>query len=583
MKKLKSFFVITLFAVATMLVGETVLIPTMDTGYNSAHAKGFRSSSRSLSMSWGRKSSSRKSFGFGWSKPKSKSKKVAYTKPKRKYKNAAYQKPGKRSVKQTAYHKPGAGKKAAAYQKPGSKSAVKSAAVKRTAPRGSARTAKQNRKRSAQALAKRQQKINRQRKSNPALASATKGKTYTAETIQSRRANYYGGRGSSYDPNRYRNSRMMRDDRDYGGFDNGFLTTMLYANLAGKDSGDAMFWYAMTGSPAMAMLMADAKQEAKDTGNHDLERRIASIEEENARLKARGAAQPTVGAALQQMGVPNEVAFSEEALTGLAKLETPKLRFATAEKDGNYYAFCESFAENASGAISVECIPTSGSMENLRLYSTGQVDGILAQSDTIDLFLRRNQKAELGPLQIVAYPEYVFMISNSRGGVKDVGDLEKSNTLYIGPKGSGTAAAWQGFVRQDERNYGKSKITTVNTEYSEALNAVANNEDAVMLYVGALDSKFIQGIERQYGDKLRLVVIDDSDFNDADDREGNPIYEFHDIPKGMYSGLQSGWIGSHDVETLTVSAVFALNERWVSMHGPEAEDAVKAALSFTIE
>jgi len=283
-------------------------------------------------------------------------------------------------------------------------------------------------------------------------------------------------------------------------------------------------------------------------------------------------------------GMPPEVALAPEVVASESASDTIPLIFAAGSPSGNYSAFVLGNPKkqirgikNLTDLIAIKCVHTAGSSENLERFFSGKADAILAQSDVIADYLRISRKKKLGPYQLAIYPEFIHMIARSDSGIKSVKDMEKSDRLYIGPAGSGTAATWRGLVSQDPNRYGAKRIRVKNADYDSALKAVLASKDAVMMFVSGLNSPFMQKMDTRCGKKLRLVLVDDYDFNDKKDTEGNLIYRFREIPKSTYPNMQEKlWgLSSKKIETLTVDAVLILHSRWVKANGKEAEEAFK--------
>jgi len=109
---------------------------------------------------------------------------------------------------------------------------------------------------------------------------------------------------------------------------------------------------------------------------------------------------------------------------------------------------------------------------------------------------------------------------------------------------------------------------------------VQRNPDMVMMFVSSLHSSLLERAEKmaeKSGD-LRLVAVDDWDFNDTRDEFGNRVYSFIDIPSGAYPELQKGFLFSSDVETLAVNSVLVVRTDWVETYGPEAMDSFSFAV-----
>lgn len=268
--------------------------------------------------------------------------------------------------------------------------------------------------------------------------------------------------------------------------------------------------------------------------------------------------------------VPADVAISPEALAAKVK-QRPKLRFATGPKGAIYYEVGE-MLKKAATDIEVQVIETNGSVANIELLKSGKADAALVQSDVL-VKLPQEQTE-----QIALYLETIQLVANRKSGITSVKDIDsKKHRIYVGPKGSGTALTWDGLCEQDEsyRN-----IPIEYADYHSALAHVAENPDALMLFVGGLNSPLIRGADQysaQTG-RLGLASVDDWDFNDKKDQNGNRIYTFVEIEKGSYPNLQRGLLFSRKINTLAVKAVFTLKTDWVKANGPYALDSLTVAI-----
>ena len=278
-------------------------------------------------------------------------------------------------------------------------------------------------------------------------------------------------------------------------------------------------------------------------------------------------------------GVPPEVALSAAAMAS-KKPEKPVLRVATGQTGGWYDKYGNLFKTKGVG-LDVQTIPTSGALENLKMLADGKADMAIVQSDVLAMAGKKLPDKKLITEQSTLYPEYVQFIANTKGGIKSIGDINPSRSvIYVGPKGSGSALTWEGLTAQNEK---LSKIPVQNDDYFRALDTVQKNPDAMMLFVGGLNSDFLKKAEEiaKKSGNLALVAVDDSRLDDKLDQHGNPIYSFVKIPKDVYPHLQKGWFFSHETKTLAVQAVLALRSEWAQEFGPNAMDALSLAIQET--
>jgi TRAP transporter TAXI family solute receptor len=270
------------------------------------------------------------------------------------------------------------------------------------------------------------------------------------------------------------------------------------------------------------------------------------------------------------------------ASTVLAKKDPrkPKLRFATGQKGGNYDKFGQLLQKEAAKLnIEVELIGTAGAVGNLQKLLANNADAALVQSDVLALKQKKFPGQSLISEQAPIYRETVQLVAHTGSDIKSIKDLDpKKHVVYIGPEGSGTAITWEGLCQQD-KSY--CKIPVKHADYNTALKEVETNPNALMMLVSGFRSDFIQQAEKfaKETGKLRLVAVDDWNFNDKKDEHGNRIYNFVNIPPKTYPSLQKGWMWGRDVETLAVMAVLVLRNDWVKHYDANAVDALSFAVA----
>ena len=109
------------------------------------------------------------------------------------------------------------------------------------------------------------------------------------------------------------------------------------------------------------------------------------------------------------------------------------VRIATGDKDGAYYAFAQRYAAVlAQDGITLEIVPTAGSVENLALLKKAEVSLALVQGGSAS----EGDKAELQSLGSM-FLEPVWLLTGRKVAIKRLADL-KGNRIAIGAEGSGT-------------------------------------------------------------------------------------------------------------------------------------------------
>ena len=188
--------------------------------------------------------------------------------------------------------------------------------------------------------------------------------------------------------------------------------------------------------------------------------------------------------------------------------------------------------------MNISLATTAGSLENLRLLISNQVDAALVQSDVLALLDKDFPGHQLISEQTAVYDEAVQLIANGNTKIWHIGEINpETDVVYIGPEESGTAKTWKGLCLQDEWY---AKIKTKNAPYDEALAEVAKNPNALVMVVSGLNSPALKKANEmaKKASGLRLVSIDDWSFNDKTDSNGNSIYKFVSIPGDIYPELQ---------------------------------------------
>lgn len=391
---------------------------------------------------------------------------------------------------------------------------------------------------------------------HPVYQQSKTGPGFSYEDYYRRRADRWGQEGLEL-PN-----QMYKGPPSFGVWDAALLYGLL--QLATKPDRGA-FAYHHQKDPGYKEWRRHVEKQAE--ADPHVRRQLDELDRQIEIMKGQGI-EPDSG--YLPTGVPANIAISPEALAAKSR-QKPKLRFATGPKGAIYYEAGE-MLKKAAPDIDVEVIVTAGSVENIELLRSGQADAALIQSDVLAKLPQ--EKTE----QLALYLEAVQLIANRTADIMSVTDIDPSrHRIYVGPKGSGTAVTWDGLCEQD---HSYRKIPIEYADYKTALAKVAQDPDALMLFAGGLNSPLIRGAD-QYSARtasLNLASVDDWDFNDKKDLNGNRIYTFVEIDKGTYPILQRGLFFNRKIATLAVKAVFTLNTNWVTSNGPYALDSLTMAI-----
>ncbi len=394
----------------------------------------------------------------------------------------------------------------------------------------------------------------------------------------------------------YKSSPVYNKIHNYGGFDyrahydrrDSFYRGMgwsapkyAYGMAPSYGIWDTLFWFMILDHFHNRNYAATAYNYANDPGYQAWRRDAEDLAKNNSELKAKLDGLDKQVAAMKgtpvdpnylPKGVPPEVAVAASAMAAKPS-EKPVIRFATGPKDGNYQYFGELLKKKAN-KVDIKLRTTAGSMENLRLISSGDIDMAVVQSDVLAMLGKKFPGRKLISEQSTLYQEVVQLIVNANSGIDSIEDINPRKTaVYIGPEGSGTAMTWEGLRQQRERY---KKIPVKLAGYGVSEKDVQRNPKLAMLFVGGLHSDILKQAEKiaEQTGKLKLAAVDDRSLIRKKDENGNAVYQFVTIPSNAYPAMQKGWFWHHDVKTLAVQAVLVLRTDWVKKYGQEALDAL---------
>lgn len=258
-----------------------------------------------------------------------------------------------------------------------------------------------------------------------------------------------------------------------------------------------------------------------------------------------------------------------------AEAQTASMNLCTGGNAGNYYFSGSQIAGQAKGVVSVNVIETKGSIDNLTKIEAGECDAAIVQSDAYLVYKKEHPKSLLNLERVdTLYKEYVHLVCSREADIDGIKDLTADNTVLIGPNGSGTMVTWTSFGLND-KSY--TEIKTLPIGGTRAMTKVKDGSEAqCMLFVSGLNSSSMKEVDLQ-GDFLKLVAVDDWDFNDTVDDKGKKVYNFESIPGGTYDALQDG-VFSSAVDTITVDAVLVVKADWIDENPDVYEQFLKASL-----
>lgn len=227
------------------------------------------------------------------------------------------------------------------------------------------------------------------------------------------------------------------------------------------------------------------------------------------------------------------------------------VRISTGGQGNAYWKACEKLKTDLASVGKVECLTSDGSTENLNRLTASEADLAFVQADALAVKKKEGGTAGLDQIASVGR-EYVQLVCNTKSGIGAVSDLEGAKPrpkVLVGGTGSGAAVTLRNWIIEDE------DYKNIEPVYQPATGAGAlalkQNKAQCAIIVSALGGATMSALDKDSGGALKLVDINDGDFNDSTDIDGNPVYEFTEIDSSTYSNL----LGWSDVDTTVQDAL----------------------------
>ncbi len=235
-------------------------------------------------------------------------------------------------------------------------------------------------------------------------------------------------------------------------------------------------------------------------------------------------------------------------------------------------------------------------------------DAAIAQSDIYALYLFERPGADtVMEFATEVMPEYFHLIC-SRDALtyktQSIDNIYGLNTvrhrLSVGSSGSGTALTWTMFGRYNNKYTAfkgpveiqadeideefRPRYETV-TEYipstpitdyslSDALQDIAEGNTTIHCAAGvsAIGAPSIANAQSDYGNKLKLIEVNDARIFKAKNGNGMPIYQKATIQQSDYPEFLD-----RDITTVRIDAVLIFNSKWKKEHSDQFKDTRRAA------
>lgn len=500
--------------------------------YSSSSRSSYRSSSSSSSSLWNRKSS------------------LSSSKNKSSYSSSSSSKKPSTTTSKTT--------KTASGKTYGSSSASKTGSTVKKATATSGLASAAEAKNSKKVMTERQKKafVYNDTRPNTSVKPTSYAKSplisnykpVSASSYSSTRRNYY----SSWDRPNY----VYQSSSSFGMWDAMFLWMMLDSL---NDNNMVNAYYHHQNDPGMAAWRAEANEMAKE--NAELKAKLDALDAKVAGMNGE------VDPSYVPEGVPAAAYMAKSVVTAP---NTSKLVVGTGGETGMYYQTCQYAKEKAKeDGMDIECVNTNGSMANAEGLMEGKFHGAFMQADAIAEMARKPKFASLNLRQTAVYDEMVYLLVNRNNDMDDVTDLDGNSSVYT--LGGGAKTTLKYFALEDSDYIEVYRKSTALPASEDALNIIANDPKAAAFFVCAPKCGLMDIANQKFGDKLKLLPVNDWSFNDAEDAYGNLIYEFTELDR-RYPNLQdAGMFDDGSLETIAVSAVYVMNYDWLNAYAKRNE------------
>ena len=262
---------------------------------------------------------------------------------------------------------------------------------------------------------------------------------------------------------------------------------------------------------------------------------------------------------------------------GQAATAAENLRLCTGAPGKAYIKVGQKLADLAprltAGAVTIEVVPTTGSLDNLAKAVAGECDAFISQGDAIDFFTRELHPEAKDGFQVVGelYKELTLLLCRRDTGIDDL-DEAAGKVIAAGSMGTGSLATLLNLQRLEPDTYGEIKINPSNG--FEGAMSVINGQAECLLDVIAPQSDLIRTLNdnEQTGSQLYFAEIDHEDLEDYEVADSK-VYSLVEFNDEIYPNLAT----TGDPEMLAISAVLALPRAYAQAH-PQAVSALAMLL-----
>jgi TRAP-type uncharacterized transport system substrate-binding protein len=382
-------------------------------------------------------------------------------------------------------------------------------------------------------------------------------KTMDTYRYQNNRNSYYDNLGWTPSPYIVRHHTTS----SYGMWDSMFMWSML-GNMHSPSYSST--YYHNQNSYAFRQWRREANEMARD--NDELRQQLRDMDRQVARMDG-----PQVAGTIGE-GIPVAAYASIDAVT---TPDVSQFRLGVGSDNGMYTKACEYMKMTDSDHdANFKCIKNEGSAQILSKIMKGELDGGFVQADVLVQFADKLDR--LKALQATAYKELVFLITPKNSNIENVKDFTGNTNKKLYTMGSGSRFTMQSFAKLDA-SYSNATRESIKNKLPMSMKSfqlIANKQNAAVMVVCAINCPLLKELESSsLSNKLKMIPVNDWNFNDKTDRFGNVVYDFTTVSGSTYPNLiPASMMGlkTGEVETLSLSAVFIASNAWLEAKSEDA-------------
>lgn len=262
------------------------------------------------------------------------------------------------------------------------------------------------------------------------------------------------------------------------------------------------------------------------------------------------------------------------------------IRICAGGRGGNYYPAAEVVDAFLPQGYDADAVETAGTWDNIVRTLSGECHVLIAQPDGIDL-VRRTNEALAGSFLKVGdlHSEYAWAVcSRNRFDETDIGgEIEDSDyRVVLGSRDGGANVMFANWVAEDS-GYGET-TTVYGLSTEDGIQSVVAGQNHCIILASGINNRNLNQLDANAWRSVRIVDVDDGDFNDATNVDGERLYSFVEIPGESFQNLTKWDVDDSsgtDIETISWKA--ALYIYLPAFEGPEgagAKEALRSAVRF---